>query len=392
MRQLEFNNLLRGDAASDIRVRQAIGYAIDYDGLIDGVLAGTVERAYGPLPPQSRSADPALRATAFRYDPARARDLLRQAGLPRTRCTSRSTPLTEASGPRSRPSCRPTWLRWASTSESSRWSSRRCAPATSEGRFAVALDGREAWYNDPDAHLTIGYLSSLATTAMTFRMPPDPGLDGLILQAQSCIDPARRAALYNELKEAIVARVPAVYLFSNKIIVFAGIGITAPICAVRHRSASTGRPQAGCGMTAFLLRRLMAIVPVLILVLVIVFSLVHLLPGDPAVTLLGPGATTRQIAALHHAMGLDRALPLQFLSYVHGSRHRRSRHVAAHRRPVIAAIGEKLPPRSSSPRLPSCSRYCSASRAGSWRQGAPTVFSTASAGSQASPACRRPPS
>ena len=96
-------------------------------------------------------------------------------------------------------------------------------------------------------------------------------------------------------------------------------------------------------MTAFLLRRLMAIVPVLILVLVIVFSLVHLLPGDPAVTLLGPGATTRQIAALHHAMGLDRALPLQFLSYVHGLATGDLGTSLRTGRPVIAAIGEKLP-------------------------------------------------
>ena len=248
MRQLEFNNLLRGDAASDIRVRQAIGYAIDYDGLIDGVLAGTVERAYGPLPPQSRSADPALRATAFRYDPARARDLLRQAGFAPD--TLHFTIYTFDGS------------FWATVAtflqanlaavgidvgiEQMEFPALRARHV--EGRFAVALDGREAWYNDPDAHLTIGYLSSLATTAMTFRMPPDPGLDGLILQAQSCIDPARRAALYNELQEAIVARVPAVYLFSNKIIVFAGIGITGldlrgtpPLCeywGVRKQAAA----------------------------------------------------------------------------------------------------------------------------------------------------------
>lgn len=248
MRQLEFNNLLHGAGISDIRVRQAIGYAIDYDGLIEGVLAGTVERAYGPLPPASRGADPALRATAFRYDPARARDLLRQAGL----------------GPHG--------LRFTIyTFDGSFWATvatflqanladvgidvaieQMEFPALRarhvEGRFAVALDGREAWYNDPDAHLTIGYLSSLATTAMTFRMPPDPGLDGLVLQAQSCMDLARRQALYDELQEAIAARVPAIYLFSNKIIVFARAGITGldlrgapPLCeywGVRKQAAA----------------------------------------------------------------------------------------------------------------------------------------------------------
>lgn len=51
-------------------------------------------------------------------------------------------------------------------------------------------------------------------------------------------------------------------------------------------------------MFAFLVRRLVSLIPVLALVLVIVFSLVRLIPGDPAVTLLGPGATDSQIAAL----------------------------------------------------------------------------------------------
>ena len=96
-------------------------------------------------------------------------------------------------------------------------------------------------------------------------------------------------------------------------------------------------------MTAYLLRRLLAIVPVLILVLVIVFGLVHLLPGDPAVTLLGPGATTRQIVALRHAMGLDRPLPLQFLSYVGGLATGDLGTSLRTGRPVALAIGEKLP-------------------------------------------------
>jgi ABC-type dipeptide/oligopeptide/nickel transport system permease component len=71
-------------------------------------------------------------------------------------------------------------------------------------------------------------------------------------------------------------------------------------------------------MLGFLLRRLVALIPVLAIVLVIVFSLVRFIPGDPAVTLLGPGATTAQIAALRAQLDLDQPLPLQFLRYVGG--------------------------------------------------------------------------
>ncbi len=71
-------------------------------------------------------------------------------------------------------------------------------------------------------------------------------------------------------------------------------------------------------MASFLVRRLLALIPVLILVLVIVFSLVRLIPGDPAVTLLGPGATDAQIAALRAQMRLDEPFYMQFVNYVLG--------------------------------------------------------------------------
>ena len=71
-------------------------------------------------------------------------------------------------------------------------------------------------------------------------------------------------------------------------------------------------------MASFLLRRLLALIPVLALVLVIVFSLVRLIPGDPAVTLLGPGATDQQIAGLREQMRLDEPFYIQFFDYVGG--------------------------------------------------------------------------
>lgn len=74
-------------------------------------------------------------------------------------------------------------------------------------------------------------------------------------------------------------------------------------------------------MVSFLLRRLVALIPVLALVLVIVFSLVRLIPGDPAVTLLGPGATDQQIAALRAQMRLDEPVFIQFFDYVLGLFH-----------------------------------------------------------------------
>ncbi|MBT9369838.1 ABC transporter permease [Rhizobium sp. CSW-27] len=71
-------------------------------------------------------------------------------------------------------------------------------------------------------------------------------------------------------------------------------------------------------MASFIIRRLIALIPVMCIVLVIVFSLVRIIPGDPATTLLGPGATAEQIAALRAQMNLDQPVVLQFWQYVAG--------------------------------------------------------------------------
>ena len=50
-------------------------------------------------------------------------------------------------------------------------------------------------------------------------------------------------------------------------------------------------------MTAYLIRRLLTLVPVLAVVVTVVFLLIHLIPGDPVSVMLGPDATPAQIQA-----------------------------------------------------------------------------------------------
>ena len=66
-------------------------------------------------------------------------------------------------------------------------------------------------------------------------------------------------------------------------------------------------------MLAFLARRLLATIPVLLIVAVLVFLMLRLTPGDPAALLAGDQATTEQIAQIRANLGLDRSIPEQFL-------------------------------------------------------------------------------
>ncbi len=65
-------------------------------------------------------------------------------------------------------------------------------------------------------------------------------------------------------------------------------------------------------MIAYILRRLLHLIPVVLLTSVLVFLLLHLVPGDPAETVAGPDATPDVIQAVRQKMGLDRPLPVQY--------------------------------------------------------------------------------
>ena len=70
------------------------------------------------------------------------------------------------------------------------------------------------------------------------------------------------------------------------------------------------------GRMSFVLHRLLLLIPVAVGVTVVVFFMIHLIPGDPARTILGIHATPRAIAILHQQWGLDRPLISQYWLFV----------------------------------------------------------------------------
>jgi peptide/nickel transport system permease protein len=68
-------------------------------------------------------------------------------------------------------------------------------------------------------------------------------------------------------------------------------------------------------MTSYLVRRLLAVIPVMIVVVTVVFLLIHLIPGDPVSVILGPDATAAQMQATREQLGLDRPLHEQLLKF-----------------------------------------------------------------------------
>ncbi|EAQ2674713.1 glutathione ABC transporter permease GsiC [Salmonella enterica] len=69
-------------------------------------------------------------------------------------------------------------------------------------------------------------------------------------------------------------------------------------------------------MLNYVLKRLLGLIPTLLIVVVLVFLFVHLLPGDPARLIAGPEADAQVIALVRQQLGLDQPLHVQFWHYI----------------------------------------------------------------------------
>ncbi|MDA9406958.1 ABC transporter permease [Bradyrhizobium sp. CCBAU 45384] len=74
-------------------------------------------------------------------------------------------------------------------------------------------------------------------------------------------------------------------------------------------------------MISYIIRRLLSMLPVMAIVAVIVFSLLHLAPGDPSAIMVGDNATPEAIAQVREKLGLDQALWKQFFIWVFSVAH-----------------------------------------------------------------------
>jgi glutathione transport system permease protein len=97
-------------------------------------------------------------------------------------------------------------------------------------------------------------------------------------------------------------------------------------------------------MLHYLLKRLLGLVPTLLLVAVLVFLFVHLLPGDPARLAAGPDANAETVALVRQDLGLDKPLPEQFVRFGLGALRGDLGRSVRTKRPVATEIGERFWP------------------------------------------------
>lgn len=74
-------------------------------------------------------------------------------------------------------------------------------------------------------------------------------------------------------------------------------------------------------MTQYIIRRLAQMIPIAFGILTLVFSLIHLIPGDPAIQIAGENARPEDVQQVRHALGLDQPLGTQYFNYLKSILH-----------------------------------------------------------------------
>lgn len=96
-------------------------------------------------------------------------------------------------------------------------------------------------------------------------------------------------------------------------------------------------------MTRYLFLRLAQVVPVLLIVSFMVFSMVLLLPGDPTLSILGDGATQQERANLRSELGLDLPLPVQYARWASKVATGDFGRSLRNREPVAQMLAQRIP-------------------------------------------------
>jgi peptide/nickel transport system substrate-binding protein len=186
---------------SDVRVRQAINYAVDRDSIVKNVLEGYGEVRGGPFSPKQWGADPA--AKGYTYDPERARTLLREAGYPNgidlTWDITRGTVVKDAEiGEAVANMLRQVGIRARlNTLEAANLVQRQNA-----GQFEMS---QISWSLQADPDSVISGLRIHSSVGNAFK---SEAIDKLIDQSRTTLDPTKRLAIYHQLHRALIEAAP----------------------------------------------------------------------------------------------------------------------------------------------------------------------------------------
>jgi len=203
-------NVAKEGPLQDPRVRQAIGYAIERQDVVDAAFAGRGAPLFGLPNPQGSTIPLSDPAAEYSYDMEKAQALLADAGYPNG-FDCRLLATATYGMHQDTASVVQAYLAMIginATLDLPDWGAR--VTQGTEGRYDIAVHGTSGTFNDPDALFSLLY-SGNPSYLQSFGFKSER-IDGLLMQGRAETDPEKRRAIYQELYTAYYEEAPQIPL------------------------------------------------------------------------------------------------------------------------------------------------------------------------------------
>ncbi|MGE0006046.1 MAG: ABC transporter substrate-binding protein [Parvibaculaceae bacterium] len=194
------------------KVRQAISYAVDYKGIIDGIMLGQAVQMRGPIPVGMWGHDE--KVTQYSYDPAKAKQLLSEAGVSGAKLGylyAKTDPSWEQIGLVLQQNLAAAGI----TLELQQYAYPTMREKLNKGDFDIAVGNWTPDYGDPSMFMNFWFDSSLKGLSGNRAFYENAKVDDLIRKAATATDDAKRTELYQEAQRITVEEAPYVLLFQR---------------------------------------------------------------------------------------------------------------------------------------------------------------------------------
>ncbi len=213
-------NIEKVKAFKDVRVRRAINHAINKEAIVDAIYAGFGKPAWSPIPPTMWSYNPNI--TKYKYDPEKAKALLKEAGWENLEFDLWAMPVARPYMPNARKVAEAMQADLAKVGVKTKIVSYDWGTYLSKGRnleHDACLLGWTGDNGDPDNFLDVLLTSHAAKIPVSNRAAwKNKEFDELVAKAKVTTDIAERTRLYEQAQEVFAREVPWVVI-ANSVVV-----------------------------------------------------------------------------------------------------------------------------------------------------------------------------
>ena len=329
----------------DKKIRQAFNYAVDKKAICKKILFDTADPMDGPVSPVVFGYF--KMDQQYDYNPEKAKQLLKEANFDFSKTVSMRTPqgrylfdqqVTEAVQAYLQAIGVKTELR---TYDWPTYIAGLLKPLN-ESELEVFLLGWGPLILDADMGLYGQFTCEVnPPKGLGSAFYCNPEYDSIMKASREEQDPQKRLAIMKKASVKVWDDCPWLWMHVEKFVLAYSSKIKGMVVTPTEKFLSAKHQHEL--MFNFIIKRLLAMIPVLIGISLLLFFMLRMLPGDPAQVLAGQMASPEEIETIRRQLGLDRPIYEQYLSYLSRLAHLDLGRSARTQNPVIEEVWARLP-------------------------------------------------